>query len=143
MWLVLGLLLLVAELLTPGGFYVIFFGVGALVVGALGLFGVHLSPASQWILFPVLSLLALGLFRRPLLSLFRIPTSADADRVDSLIGQAVVSLADMSPGAFGQVELRGAPWNARNVGPADIPRGARCVVERVQGLELGVRVASS
>lgn len=141
MWLILGLFLLAAELLTPGGFYVIFFGIGALVVGFLGLAGVELSPAVQWVLFPVVSLISLGLFRRPLLSLFKIPSAAQADRVDTLLGQEVTSLGDIAPGALGQVELRGSPWSARNVGAADIPRGSRCVVERVHGLELAVRVA--
>ena len=34
-WILLGLLLLLAEIVTPGGFYIIFFGVGAVVVGVL------------------------------------------------------------------------------------------------------------
>ncbi len=34
-WVVLGLLLTGLELATPGGFFVIFFGVGALLVGGL------------------------------------------------------------------------------------------------------------
>ena len=34
-WLVLGLLLAVAELATAGGFYLLFFGIGALLVGGL------------------------------------------------------------------------------------------------------------
>ena len=141
MWLILGLFLLAAELLTPGGFYVIFFGVGALVVGFLGLAGVELSPVVQWTLFPVLSLVSLALFRRPLLSFFKIPTAAQSDRVDTLLGQEVTSLGDIAPGALGQVELRGSPWSARNVGESAIARGSRCVVERVHGLELAVRVS--
>ena len=38
-WLVLGLVLLAAELASAGGFYIIFFGVGALVVGVLAALG--------------------------------------------------------------------------------------------------------
>ena len=38
-WLVLGLLLVLAELATAGGFYVIFFGIAALTVGVLAGFG--------------------------------------------------------------------------------------------------------
>ena len=35
MWILLGLVLFWGEIVTPGGFYVIFFGVGAIVVGIL------------------------------------------------------------------------------------------------------------
>ena len=38
-WLVIGLLLVLVELATPGGFFVIFFGVSAIIVGALAGFG--------------------------------------------------------------------------------------------------------
>jgi membrane protein implicated in regulation of membrane protease activity len=34
-WILLGLLLCVAELTTPGGFYILFFGIGAVIVGIL------------------------------------------------------------------------------------------------------------
>ncbi len=41
-WLILGLVLLAGELLTPGGFFIIFFGVGALAVGVLRLAGLEM-----------------------------------------------------------------------------------------------------
>ncbi len=34
-WMLLGLVLLGAEMVTPGGFYILFFGLAALVVGTL------------------------------------------------------------------------------------------------------------
>ena len=34
-WMVLGLALLGAEMTTPGGFYILFFGLSALLVGTL------------------------------------------------------------------------------------------------------------
>ncbi len=43
-WVLVGFLLLLGEILTPGGFFILFFGVGALVVGALGALGIELSP---------------------------------------------------------------------------------------------------
>ena len=57
MWMILGLLLLVAELATPGGFYVIFFGASAIVVGFLSLMGVPGPQWFQWLLFTGLSIL--------------------------------------------------------------------------------------
>ena len=42
MWVALGLVLGAIELATPGGFFVIFFGVGAVIVGLAELAGLGL-----------------------------------------------------------------------------------------------------
>ena len=66
-WILLGFLLLLAELLTPGGLYLLFFGVAAIVVGLLGGLNLIGPPWMQWLMFSILSVVALSLFRRPLL----------------------------------------------------------------------------
>jgi len=38
-WVLGGLVLLLAEVLTPGGFFVVFFGAGAILVGTIKLMG--------------------------------------------------------------------------------------------------------
>ena len=40
-WLLLGLVLAALELATPGGFFILFFGLGAIVVGILELLGLR------------------------------------------------------------------------------------------------------
>ena len=59
LWLVLGLVLLGVEILTPGGFYIIFFGVAALIVGVLAGLGVGGPLWAQLVLFSVLSVASL------------------------------------------------------------------------------------
>ncbi len=140
LWVLLGLALVLGELLTPGGFYLIFFGVGALVVGALAAGGVIVSPAVQWLLFSGLSILALALFRRPLIHWLR--PHLDGKPVDQLVGETAVVLAALGPGEIGPAELRGAPWRAKNLGALPLAAGARCRVERVDGLLLQVRAES-
>ena len=66
-WVVLGLALVALELATPGGFFVIFFAIAALAVGALTLVGVIETAWLQWLLFPVIAIVGLRLFRQPLL----------------------------------------------------------------------------
>ena len=66
-WAVLGLLLAAAELLTPGGFFVIFFGLGGLVVAVLAAMGLAEPLWLQILLFSVFSVASLLLFRNPLL----------------------------------------------------------------------------
>ena len=135
-WLVLGLVLLGAEVLTPGGFFVLFFGLAALVVGALDGLGVGGPDWLQWLLFSVLSIGSLVLFRRRLVERLRGPEGRD---VDAFVGEVAVLLEDLPPGAVGKAELRGTAWSARHEGPETLPRGRRCRVQRVEGLMLFVQ----
>jgi membrane protein implicated in regulation of membrane protease activity len=135
-WLLVGLLLLLAELVTPGGFYIIFFGVGALVVGILAGFQAAGPPWFQYILFSVVSVVALWLFREKLLQLTR---SHSSDGVDNLVGETAVLLEDISANGIGKAEMRGTSWSTRNVGDKPLARGQRCKVERVEGLTIFVR----
>ena len=135
-WLVAGLILFALEAMSAG-FYLVFFGVGAVVVGLLDLVGWHLSLLLQGLLFVAISVVALALFRKPLLAKFQkgIPTH----KVDSLAGQMAKALEDIPVGARGTAELRGSAWTAENIGVVPILRDARCHVDRVEGLTLYLR----
>ena len=135
-WLVLGLVLVVSELATPGGFYIIFFGVGALAVGVLAGFDVAGPLWSQVLLFSLLSVASIALFRGRLLRMFQ--TDPQAPSIDLLVGEVAVASEDLAPGAMGRVELRGAGWSARNDAQIILARGARCRVTRVDGLTLHI-----
>jgi membrane protein implicated in regulation of membrane protease activity len=136
-WMVLAFVLILLELLTPVGFYWLFFGVGALAVGILVGLGVLAPPWVEWFLFSCLSVVALILFRRPLVNRFH----ADGRRapLDTVVGEMAVALEDIGIDAVGRAELRGTTWNARNVGAQPLRPGQRCVVERIEGLMLWVR----
>jgi membrane protein implicated in regulation of membrane protease activity len=137
LWIVLGLVLIAFELATPGGFFVIFFGIGALCVGALVLLGVVDAIWVQWLLFPLVALVTLRLFRQPMLGLMRI--GQDGHEVDSLVGEVAIAAADIPPGQHGRAELRGSSWSARNVDTNTLAAGQRCRVVAVQGLMLDLR----
>lgn len=135
-WILIGLLLVLAELVTPGGFYFIFFGAGAVGVGIVSGLQVAGPVWLQFILFSVLSVGALWLFREKLL---RLTQSAPHEAIDNLIGETAVAVDEISINAVGKAELRGASWSARNVGDQPLARGERCKVERVEGLMIFVR----
>jgi inner membrane protein len=135
-WILVGLLLLLAELVTPGGFYFIFFGAGAVGVGVLAGFDVAGPLWFQFILFSVFSVVALWLFREKLL---RLTQGVPRETVDSLVGETAVAVDEISINSIGKAELRGTPWNARNVGDQPLARGERCKVERIEGLTIFVR----
>ena len=135
LWEVLGLALAAIELATPGGFFVIFFGVSAIVVGALALAGLVTTAWIQWALFTVMALVALRLFRRPLLARLQM---REKDDVDSFIGEVAVTAVDIPPGGHGRAELRGTTWSARNVGPTPLQAGQRSRVVAVRGLTIDI-----
>lgn len=134
LWVLLGLALLLAELLTPGGFYLIFFGAGALLTGVLLLL-FDIGSWMQLVLFSALSISSLGLFRRRLLAMRKL----DIPDVDSLVGETAFALEDIPAEGFGKAELRGSAWSVRNAGETLIGKSQRCRVERVDGLTLWVR----
>jgi membrane protein implicated in regulation of membrane protease activity len=135
-WLLVGLGLLGFEVLTPGGFFMLFFGLAALVVGALAGSGLTGPVWLQWLLFSMLSVGSLLVFRRPLLAWLQSP---EAKAVTSLVGDVAVLLADLPPGTVGKAELRGTAWSVRHDSPETLARGRRCRVDRVDGLTLHVR----
>jgi inner membrane protein len=135
MWVVGGFVLTAIELATPSGFFIIFFGLGALSVGVLTRFGVITGWWVEWLLFTGLSVAYLVLFRRRLQSRFQNPPSST---VDSLVGVLAVAREPLPPGAVGRVEVRGAAWSARNTSALLIEIDQRCRVVGVDGLTLAV-----
>lgn len=133
-WVLLGFALLACEVLTPGGFYFLFFGAGAVVVGTLVWLGVGGPEWTQWLLFTVVSLAALVPLRSRLLRL--VGAGAPGPPVDSLVGEEAVLLEDLAPGAVAKAELRGTAWTARTGGTHSLRQGERVRVVRVDGLTL-------
>jgi len=135
-WLVLGLLLVVAEMAASGGFYIIFFGIGAIVVGLLASFDLAGPLWMQLLLFSVISVASLMIFRRRLLKWLQ--ANPQSPPVDMIVGEIGVATEDLPPGQVGRVELRGTAWSARNITNTMLARGARCRVIRIDGLTIEV-----
>ncbi|HSB45357.1 MAG TPA: NfeD family protein [Nitrospira sp.] len=136
-WMLVGLVLLGAEMITPGGFYILFFGLAALVVG--GLAGLRLVQTEwlQWLLFSGLAVISLLVFRGPLLAWIK-AQEVETPAVDSMGGETAIPVEDLVPGGIGKAELRGTIWTAHNAGPALLKKNQRCKVERVEGLTLWI-----
>jgi membrane protein implicated in regulation of membrane protease activity len=130
MWLLAGLGLLIVEMVTPGGFFALFFGVAAILVGVLS--AAHLAGPDwmEWALFTVLSVVGVVLLRRPVMQRFGL--SAPALPVDDLRGEWAMVTEEIRPGDVGKVELRGSAWSAR--ANRTVRVGERVRVDRVEGL---------
>jgi hypothetical protein len=137
MWVVLGMVLLLGEVLTPGGFFIIFFGAAAVVVGLLKALGLEMTLSYELMLYAVLSVLGLLFFRKPLQQRFKQLTPNMA--ADEITGEEGKAIEEIAAGATGKVELRGTSWNAMNAGEAALAKGAACIVDKVTGLTLTVR----
>src|SRR6476469_2038444 len=107
-WLALGLILIALELAASGGFYIIFFGVAAVVIAALSLVGVAGPVWLQLLLFSILAVISLLFFRNPMLRWMKLD-KASSD-VDSLVGETAVVTQSIAAGDVGRVELRGTSW---------------------------------
>ncbi|BDG04587.1 NfeD family protein [Anaeromyxobacter oryzae] len=134
LWVLGGLALLVLEMVTPGGLFALFFGIGALCVAPLAALGV--GDVWQWLAFTAISLVLLATLRNRLVErLERRPPAV----VDGLVGEEAVLLEDVAAGGHGKAELRGVPWSVRIASGIPLRAGQRCRVERVDGLVLWLR----
>ena len=136
-WLLLGVVLIALEMAASGGFYIIFFGIAAVIIALLSLAGLAGPLWFQVLLFSVLSVASLLFFRNPIMR--RLNLEGGAADLDTLTGQTCSVLEPMPPGGNGRVELRGTTWSARNLGTTPLSNGARCTVIRSERLTLLVK----
>ena len=135
-WLVLGFVLLASELASPSGFYLLFAGIGAIIVGLLGFGELSGPPWAQWLLFTLVSVLSVMALRS---RLTRSSATGDVSADDSLVGQTVTLTDRIEAGGVGRGEHRGSVWTVQNLGSHALEAGARCTVDEVNGVTLVVR----
>lgn len=135
-WLILGLVLVGLEVLTPGVF-LLWLGLAALLVGALS-FLVDPTWQTQLLMFAVLAAAAVPLWRR----MARSKSSAAASpflnkRADALVGR-VFTLEKPIVDGIGTVRIDDTIWR---VAGADAPAGSRVKVVKADGASLTVAAA--
>ena len=125
LWLIGGVLLLIAELVAPG-FFLIFIGAAGIVTGVLSLL-LHLPPLIQLGLFAVLAVLATRIGGRRFYAT-RYDYSSDPllnDRAARLLGKVVVVVQQVDARG-GRVRVGDGEWSARG-GPAAVGERVRIV----------------
>ena len=140
LWTILGMVLVIAEVFTPG-FVLLWFGVGALAAALAAFLGAGL--AAQFILFIVVSTALTALSRTIFVNYFTARDEPDGIRMGaaSLPGQ-VGTVVTSSQGALnvGAVKVFGSTWTAYPAeGEPPLEAGDRVVVERLQGASIYVR----
>jgi len=136
-WLIVGIFLLGAELLgVDAAFYLIFVGSAAIAVGLLGMFGLVMPVWAQWLLFSVLALTSMVMFREKVYKRLR---GGAPGFTNTLIGEIVEAPGDILPGGQTRVSLRGSMWTAVNTDDQTIPAGARATVVAAEGMTLMIQ----
>jgi membrane protein implicated in regulation of membrane protease activity len=138
-WLVLGVLLLVLEMLTPGVFFVACLGVGALVASLSALAG--LPTWVDWAVFFSVSFL-LVLFVAPIAKRWMKKMPSAPVGLDSVEGQIALVTEDVDPGTGkGQVRLaNGSVWLVAS--DRSMAKGSRVEIKGITGTRLRVSQVS-
>ena len=128
LWLIGGVVLLIAEVIAPG-FFLVFVGAAAMATGLFTvLFG--LGPAAQLALFAIYAVIAVMIGRR-----FYANRTADStdpllnDRAARLVGRSV-TVVEAVDEQSGRVRVGDSEWSARG-GPAEA--GERVRITGVEG----------
>ena len=141
LWTVLGVILIIAEVFTPG-FVLLWFGIGALVAAFAGIVGLDSLPL-QFLIFAVVSVALTAASRTIFVNYFsREKHGTDLKSgVDSLPGK-IGTVVSSSRGALneGAVKVFGSTWTAYPAeGEEPLEAGERVEVSRVQGASIYVR----
>ncbi len=136
-WLALGLVLMAAETIVPGAF-LLWFGIAALVMGAIVWLLPDLHGLAQALLFGGLAIAAVQVYR----AYFRQREPAGDQpllnrRGEQLVGRVFVLETAIENG-YGKIKVGDALWTVR--GDA-LPAGARVQVLALDGMDLKVRAA--
>src|SRR6056297_945349 len=134
-WMILGFLLLIAEMFTAT-FFIMWFGVSALFTALLAWLWVD-SFLIQLLIFAIVSFLMV-LFTRKLAN----KMSGDPSRKitqDDIIGKlGIVTETILSDNSKGLVKMNGKHWRAVAEKGVEIERGKKVVVKRLYGVKIYV-----
>lgn len=137
-WICLGFLLILLELVIPG-FIVFFFGVGAIVTGLL-LWLFPLPAVAQLLIFAVLSVASLVIFRRMMPEIFCGSSRKIAELPpddEEPAGKTVQVVEAITPETPGKIDFEGSLWTAASEAPH--PAGAVVTIVRRDNLTMIVR----
>lgn len=140
LWIVLGAILVIAEIFTLG-FVLFWFGIGALAAALVGWLGFGLG--FQFLIFAVTSIVLTAMSRTIFVKYFPHNENALKTGIDSLPGQ-IGTVTTASRGALqeGAVKVYGSVWTAFPVDDSQpLVEGEKVEVVRVQGSSIVVQSA--
>jgi membrane protein implicated in regulation of membrane protease activity len=137
-WLMSGVVLMILEFALPG-FVVFFFGIGAIIVGAISWIW-DISFNTQLIIFIISSLVLLVTLRRWVKGIFVGYTSSQkaiGELSHEFMGQKATVIEAILPDQPGKVEFRGSGWDAESNECIEV--GTRVEIVGQESIRLKVR----
>ncbi|KQS31495.1 NfeD family protein [Dyadobacter sp. Leaf189] len=131
-WLIVGLVMLLAELVSILLVFV-FFAIGALTTSLLTLLGVLPTTESQILAFSAVSLVSLLVLRKHARRL--LDRTGDTGYTE-FIGETAMVIKDIPLNGEGKIYYRGAEWKALASNQNSIPAGSKVVIKRTEGIVL-------
>lgn len=132
-WLIVGLIMLLAELISVFLVFV-FFAIGALLTALLASMGVLSSVDSQLIAFSVISLLSLFIFRKQAKNF--LDKRGKQHEYNEFVGETALVIRDVPTDGEGKIYYRGAEWKAVSVNNTIIHAGSKVVILKTDGIVL-------
>lgn len=140
-WIIFGAVLLGSELLiVDAGFYLVFIGLAAAITGLVELSGVGLEPWVQWILFSIIALVFMVLFRKKLYAKLR---GSGIGYETGPKGEIVTVEQALQPGETGRLAYRGTEWTVINSSDQAFEQGQHVQISSVDGLTLKLDTVKS
>ncbi len=134
-WLIVGLIMLVAELLSVILVF-IFFAIGGFFTALLAFSGVVTSLEGQIISFSVISLISLFLFRKHARRL--LDNRGKSFEYNEFVGETAMVIREIPDTGEGKIYYRGAEWKATSEHHDPIAAGSKVVIVRTEGIVLVV-----
>ena len=137
MWVVFGAVLVLLEIILPGGI-VIFLGISSLIVGAgvyLGIIKTIVGALLTWFIVSIVSILFL---RQLFIKYFEGDSEVqNVDEDADLIGSIVEVVDEVKPYKEGRVKFRDSFWPARS--NEELKVGAKALIESRDGNKLIIK----
>ena len=133
-WMIIGTLLLGAELLgVDAAFYLVFIGIAAGITGLIELSGAGLEPWVQWAVFSIIAIVFMVLFRKKLYAKLR----GDAVGYEAgPVGELITLEETLKPGEKGRIKFRGTDWSVVNESDETFEAGSRARIGHVDSLTI-------
>lgn len=126
-WLIVAIVLLVAELCS-GGFFILCFAIGAAFAAGISLIG---NVYLQLVAFLVISIISICLVRPFALRCLHRSKPYRASNADAILGRSGVVSQEIPSGAYGRVAVDGDDWKACAIDHEMLPVGTVVtIVER-------------
>lgn len=132
-WIIVGLGLCLLEIFTPG-FFVLLFGVAAIITGIASFFG--LSITLQWILFILLCLILVLFVRKYFMRMLNLQPTQIAN-VQGLIGKTAIVTHPIEKGSMkGRIRIEGEDWIAVTEEEGLFEAGKTVTIVSISGTKL-------